>query len=124
MTAANVGYVTNVHGRRRSFEHARVGGKLRGDVERQAINMPIQSFGADIIKLAMKTAFITVIDAEQWRGNIRLLLTIHDELLFEVRDDILSNVMPLLTECMEHVCELSVPLRVDMKSGKNWSDMK
>lgn len=122
--AATVGYVTNIHGRRRSFEHARVGGKLRGDVERQAINMPIQSFGADIVKLAMKFIFNEIIKDGHWKENVRLLLSIHDELLFEIRDDILSDILPLLTTRMEDVCELSVPLRVDVRTGKNWGEMK
>lgn len=122
-TARN-GFVENINGRRRWFAHAG-GGSLRGDIERQVINMPIQSFGADIMKLAMIGTFSIVQHHNTANERVRLLLSIHDELLFEVHDDILSEIAPLLAEKMEHVYnELSVPLTVEVRVGKRWGSLQ
>ena len=93
-------------------------------MERAAINMPIQSLGADIIKLAMIKSFETI-KREGWlNSKAKLLLTIHDELLFEISDDILKKAAPALRETIENVYPLNVPLKVEVKIGKNWSEMK
>ena len=111
------GFVENEHGRKRWFENAgSEHPRYRAEVERMATNMPLQSLGADIIKLAMiKTAKEVGTD---------LLLTIHDELLFELPDDILEETKKKIKKEMEEVVTLRVPLKVDVKTGKSWGNMK
>ena len=87
------------------------------------MNMPIQSLGADIIKQAMIGAREKSRRAFALEAPIHLLLSIHDELLFEVRDDILETAIPMLQESMEHAEQLSVPLIADVKVGKRWGTM-
>lgn len=116
------GFVKNKNGRRRWFLEL-LYDPARGDFERQAINMPIQGLGADILKLAM-TQSARLIQEKQLGEAVRLLLSIHDELLFEMRDDILMDVLPLFKDAMEHVYTLSIPLTAEAKRGKNWGDME
>jgi DNA polymerase I len=120
-TARNVGYVTNANGRRRWF-HTH-GPRNFGEFDRAAINMPLQSLGADIIKLAMVRSS-AVLAEHGWLGaKVRLALSIHDELLFEVRDDTLSAVTSVLVPLMERVFPLAVPLVVDTAHGKHWGTL-
>ncbi len=116
------GYVTNKNGRRRWFLEV-LRNPSRGDFERQAINMPIQSLGADILKLAMVETD-RIIKERALGRDARLLLSIHDELLFEVRDDILKSILPILKDSMERVYALSVPLIVEAKQGTRWGAME
>ena len=113
------GFVANRNGRKRWFPQ----GAARGVIERAAMNMPIQSLGADIIKQAMIGAREKSRRAFALEAPIHLLLSIHDELLFEVRDDILETAIPMLQESMEHAEQLSVPLIADVKVGKRWGTM-
>jgi DNA polymerase-1 len=94
---------------------------LRGFAERTAVNTPLQGTAADLIKLAMIR-----IDAElQERGlRSRMLLQVHDELVFEVPDSEVDTMKRLVTEHMEHVHELKVPLRVEVGTGPNWRDLE
>lgn len=89
--------------------------------ERIAINMPIQGSAADMIKKAM-------IDIDQVikgkEDEIRLLLQIHDELIFEVKTDKLEKYQAIITKLMDEVIKLSVPITVDSKSGKTWAELK
>jgi len=94
-------------------------GMRRSMAERTAINSPIQGTAADIIKLAM----IRVADylkREQLRT--RMVLQVHDELIFEMPDDELS-IKEKLRELMQGVIELRVPLTVNLKQGRNWQSM-
>ena len=93
-------------------------GRQRNLAERTAVNTVIQGSAADLIKLAMVAI----------RGRLRkehlparMLLQIHDELIFEVRDDQLHPLAQLVTEEMVGVHTLSVPLKVDVKAGPNWA---
>jgi len=92
---------------------------LRGVAERIAINTIIQGTAADLIKLAM----IQVDDALT-KGNYRsaMLLTVHDELVFEVPDEELAAVSGLVKHIMEGVWNLKVPLKVNIQSGRNWAE--
>ena len=92
---------------------------LRAAAERLAVNSPIQGTQADIIKLAM-----IKIDQELERKKLesKLLLQIHDELIFECPDHELKIVEPLVREAMENIVKLSVPLKVDISIGKNWAE--
>ena len=110
------GYVENALGRKRWFPKE----SAPGEFERAAINMPLQGLGADIIKMAM-------IQCEQLlknKKNASLLLSIHDELLFEIEDAEIHTLAPELKRIMEGVFPLSIPLVVEMKIGKKWGTMK
>jgi len=94
---------------------------LRGFAERTAVNTPLQGTAADLIKLAMIR-----IDAELRKRKLRskMLLQVHDELVFEVPNNEIDALKHLVTERMEHVQELGVPLKVDIGTGPNWRDLE
>ncbi|MEK9194564.1 MAG: DNA polymerase [Patescibacteria group bacterium] len=118
--ARTFGFVKNPNGRRRWFIK-----DYRGDeIDRAAINMPIQSLGADIIKLAMIESFRFLKKGGVVPRGVKLLLSIHDELLFEVRNDTLKEIAMPLKKIMENIYPLSVPLKVEAKVGENWGEMK
>lgn len=112
------GYVKNENGRRRIIK----GG---GYMDRAAINMPIQSLGADIIKIAMINVFDFLKVEGLLGGGAKMLLSIHDELLLEVESDNLKNIVPRIKNILEKESySISVPLEVDAQKGKNWGNMK
>ena len=118
--ARTLGYVTNLNGRRRWLLQA--ASMVRGEAaeaERAAINMPVQGLAADIIKIAM-VKVAEEIKKRGWGGKARMLLTIHDELIFEISDDIIKEATKLIVSLMEGVYELEVPIKVTAKVGKNW----
>ncbi|MGB6877725.1 MAG: DNA polymerase I [Candidatus Acidiferrales bacterium] len=94
---------------------------LRNFAERTAMNTPLQGTAADLIKLAM-----IEIDRRLAGENFRtrMILQVHDELLFEGPQDELARLAPLVKQAMEQVHPLSVPLLVDLKAGPNWRDME
>lgn len=110
------GFVKNVNGRRRWFVKNHGVAPAPGEFERAAVNMPLQSLAADILKLAMIRVGGTV--------GAELLLSIHDELLFEVPDDTIGKKAPAIRDSMEHAFPLSVPLTVQVRYGKRWGDME
>jgi len=91
--------------------------RLRGFAERAAVNTPIQGSAADIIKLAMLRVDERLADDFP---DCAMLLQVHDELLFELPEGRLDELSVAVTEIMETVVELSVPLKVDGGSGANW----
>ncbi len=117
-SAKERGVVENMNGRKRWFSQ----NAAPGEFERAAINMPLQSLGADIIKKAMRRA--ADILSERYENDAFLLLSIHDELLFEVKKEKAEAVGKELAEAMEHVYSLSIPLTVEMKRGENWGTMR
>ena len=94
---------------------------LRNFAERTAMNTPLQGTAADLIKLAMIEIDRRLI-AQDFRT--RMILQVHDELLFEGPENELPRLAPLVKTCMEQVHPLRVPLLVDIKAGPNWRDMK
>ena len=94
---------------------------LRGFAERTAVNTPLQGTAADLIKLAMIR-----IDEEIRRRNLRsrMLLQVHDELVFEVPKSEVDEMKQLVQQQMENVHELKVPLKVDLGVGLNWRDLE
>ena len=94
---------------------------LRGLAERTALNTPLQGTAADLIKLAM-IKIQHELDAQRLRS--RMILQVHDELLFEAPPDELAQLQKIVQPAMEDVYPLRVPLVVDIKSGANWRDMK
>jgi DNA polymerase-1 len=115
------GYVESLFGRRRAMpELNSSNGQRRQAAEREAINAPIQATAADIMKLAM----IRVADELKCRQlRTRLLLQVHDELIFEAPDAEADEVQQLVREMMEQIHPLRVPLKVDMEVGHNWEEM-
>lgn len=112
------GYVKTLMGRRRYIPQINSGNwNRRSFAERTAINMPIQGTAADIIKQAM----IDIQDyLEKNKLNTKMLLQVHDELIFEVPDEEADTVPQNLKKLMETAFELSCPLKVDMGLAKNW----
>lgn len=112
------GYARTICGRRREISGIQsVTGRQRNMAERTAINTVIQGSAADLIKQAMLQV-ADRLQAEQHTG--RLLLQIHDELVFEVPNADCESLIQLVREEMESAMELSVPLVVDVKAGDNW----
>lgn len=116
--AKTLGYTATTFGRRRPFED--LNSKLfqvRENARRAALNAPIQGTAADIMKLAM-----TSIDQRMQEMGLksRMLLQVHDELVFEVAKGELETLKDLVTERMGNVVELSVPLEVQLGIGKSW----
>ncbi len=117
------GYVETLMGRRRYAPELRSShGGRRQAAERESINAPIQGTNADLIKLAMVRLHAELIS----RGlQARMLLQVHDELVLEVPDDEMTEVSKIVCETMEGVgTDLTVPLRVEVESGRNWEEMK
>ncbi len=93
----------------------------RGFAERTAVNTPLQGTAADLIKIAM----IRIDAALRERGlKSRMTLQVHDELVFEIPEDEVEVMQPLVREQMERVHELAVPLQVEMGVGPNWRDLE
>ena len=120
--ARDNGYVLTRYGRRRDLPAIRSSNyNLRSLAERMAMNTPIQGTAADIIKLAMIRAYRALRSAGL---KSRILLQVHDELVLEVKEQELAQVKELLQEAMEQAAELSVPLTIDINTGRNWADAK
>ena len=113
------GYVTTLLGRRRPIPELRGDPTQRSFGERIAMNSPIQGTAADVIKLAMLAVHRRL--AAEGRAA-RILLQVHDELILELPEAEVDTVRPIVTEEMERVIELVVPLKVDIGIGKNWSE--
>jgi DNA polymerase-1 len=119
-TASKDGFVSTLFGRRRYLPNiSHSDHRLRAEAERMAVNTPIQGTAADLIKKAM-----IVIDDElrKERRRARMLLQVHDELVFEVPLDELEAVVPMIQKEMEEVYPLRAPLRVEIHSGGNWDE--
>jgi len=116
--AKKLGFTATTFGRRRPFDdlNSKIF-QVRENARRAALNAPIQGTAADIMKLAMNA-----IDARMQKEGIasRMLLQVHDELVFEVAKGELEALKALVTEQMERVVELSVPLEVQIGVGKSW----
>ena len=113
------GYVTTLFGRRRYVPDLQSkNAQLVAAAERATINTPIQGTAADLIKMAM-VAIDRRLESDGLRT--RMLLQVHDELLFEVPEKEVKKVEKLVRETMEGVMALRVPLRVDVGVGKNWA---
>ncbi|MEE8564739.1 MAG: DNA polymerase I, partial [Atribacterota bacterium] len=119
--ARKKGYVLTLLNRRRYFEGINSKDKnIREFNERIAINAPIQGSAADLIKLAM----IKIGESfKKERFKSRLLLQIHDELIFEVYKPELEKTKVIIKDIMEHSIKLSVPIKVNLKTGNNWAEV-
>ncbi|MBC7312274.1 MAG: DNA polymerase I, partial [Rhizobium sp.] len=120
------GYVVTIFGRRAHYPEIRSSNpSMRAFNERAAINAPIQGSAADIIRRAM----IKVEPALETAGlkeRARMLLQVHDELIFEVEDEAVEAAMPIIVATMEHAAmpavSMRVPLKVDARAAHNWDE--
>ncbi len=116
------GYTHNELGRKRYFPEINSSQfQVRAAAERAAINMPMQSLAADIFKISMNK-----IEEEIGiqKEDIKLLLQVHDELVFEIQETEVKKYAEKIKEIMENAYKLKVPLVVDVKVGDDWGDMK
>lgn len=120
--AEKTGYAETMFGRKRSLPDIKsTNRQIKAMAERVAINSPIQGTAADIIKLAM----INIQDLIQKRNlKSRMILQVHDELIFDVVPEELELMKVLVVEQMEGAVSLTVPLKVEMGVGNNWYDLK
>ena len=116
------GYVSTLTGRRRFIPELKsMNNNIRQFGERAAMNMPLQGSSADIIKIAM----INVHERLKKEGlRARLILQVHDELVIDCPENELETASQILKCEMENAVKLSVPLTVEVNSGKNWYDAK
>jgi DNA polymerase-1 len=115
------GYVETVFGRRRATPDILASSAMvRAQAERMAINMPIQGTEADILKLAM-IAVEAFVAREGW--NVRQLLQVHDELVFEMSPELVDTVVPNICRLMETVADIGVHLQVEAKIGPTWGSL-
>jgi DNA polymerase-1 len=118
------GYAHTILGRRRPISGIRpaaIGGKQRNLAERTAINAVIQGSAADLIKRAMLTLSDRLHEA---KFPAKLLLQIHDELVFDVPEQHVRELAEIVRHEMEHAMDLAVPLVVDLSAGDNWLDVE
>ena len=112
------GYVETISGRRRYLKDINSANAIvRGGAERNAVNAPIQGSAADIIKIAMINIH-KKLTSEHWKS--KMLLQVHDELVFDVHNSELEKIQPMIKHEMENAFKMAVPLDVEIGLGKNW----
>ena len=112
------GYVETISGRRRYLKDINSANAIvRGGAERNAVNAPIQGSAADIIKIAMINIH-KKLKSENWQS--KMLLQVHDELVFDVHNSELEKIQPMIKHEMESAFKMIVPLEVEIGMGKNW----
>lgn len=121
------GFTETLFGRRRHFPGMQSTAPfIRAQAERMAINAPVQGTAADAMRVAMNRVY-TYLGNEQKLDDVRILLQVHDELLFEIKDDVLKEEVPKLVTLMEGVLDqyetYGVPLQADVAVGPNWGMM-
>jgi DNA polymerase-1 len=122
-SARETGIVTTLYGRRRLVPDVNNrNGQVRSAAERVAVNMPIQGTAADILKRAMIDLHAALVERESL--GARMILTVHDELLLEVREETADEAAALVRDRMAHAATLAVPLDVDVGMGRNWKEAK
>lgn len=122
------GFTETFFGRRRYFPALRSGiDYIRSAAERMAVNAPLQGTAADIIKLAM-IGVDRYVQENELQDKVRLVLQIHDELVYEIHNDLLEELVPKIKEIMERVLDPKeingVPLLASAEVGKNWLELK
>ena len=117
------GYTETLFGRRRYFpgleSHIPY---VRAMAERMAMNAPIQGTAADIVKFAMIQTH-KELEEKNFLHDARMLLQVHDELIFEIKEDAWNTVIPIIQNAMEHACAIEVPLTVSVAKGKKWGEL-
>lgn len=119
-SAKKEGYVETLLGRRRYFDYAHANGMQLAMYEREAVNSKFQGSAADLVKLSM----LEVYKRFKGRDDVRMLLQIHDELVFEIREELVENISAEIQEIMERIHPLDIPLRCNKAVAGNWKDLK
>ncbi len=116
------GFISTILGRRRYLPAINSKNmQMRSFAERQAINMPVQGSAADLIKKAMLDIFQEFKDK---KFSSKMVLQVHDELVFDCVKEELEKIIPIIKDKMENAFKLIVPIKVDMKKGKNWLELE
>lgn len=116
-----LGYVETLVGRRRYLPDINATiTMVKKAAERMAVNTPLQGTAADLIKMAM----ISVFEKIKEDKNIKMLLQVHDELIFEVKEESVDAAAKKIKDIMENIIELKVPIVVDAQVGNNWGELK
>jgi len=122
-TARATGVVKTMFGRRRLIPNINNKNfQVRATAEREALNMPIQGTAADILKKAMIDVHAAL--PRVAGGRARMILTVHDELLFEAPQESADETAETVRELMQSAVRLNVPLTVDVGIGENWKEAK
>jgi len=122
--AREKGFVETQLGRRRYVPNIKASNAMiRGAAERVAVNLPVQGLAADIMKLSMIAAEGHLKKINKKKTVAKMILQIHDELVFEVDEGLEKKFSAEIKKVMESVYELQVPLTVDVTSGKNWKEL-
>ena len=118
--AKEQGYVETLLGRRRYFDYASANGMQLAMFEREAVNSKFQGSAADLVKLAM----IEINKRFKERDDVRMLLQIHDELVFEIKEGIVESVADEIQTIMEGIFTLKVPLKCSRAVARTWKELK
>ncbi len=120
-TAKEYGYVETLKGRRRYLRDINSANfTVRGFAERNAINAPIQGSAADMIKIAMINIFARMKNPKSEIQKSKMILQVHDELLFDVHKDEVEAMKKLVVEEMENAMQIAVPIKAEVGVGENW----
>ena len=114
------GYIKTLLNRKRLFDFDSANAMIKAAYLREAVNTMFQGSAADLIKLSM----VKIYQKYKNNDNMRLLLQIHDELIFEVKEELLNETINDLKEIMENIYPLNIPLKVSVGIGKSWQELK
>lgn len=112
------GYVSTLLGRKRYFDFQNTSAMISAAYERESVNSVLQGSAADVIKLAMLEI------AKYLDEDKKLILQIHDELIFEIKDELLENFATITQEIMQNIVKLKVSLKTSLAVAKNWGELK
>ncbi|MGE4396893.1 MAG: DNA polymerase I [Sulfurimonas sp.] len=116
-----MGYVETLLGRRRYFDYKNASPMFRAAYERESVNSVFQGSASDLIKLSMNKIHRAI---EDEKLDAKMLLQIHDELIFEVDEDKADSLGERFKEIMQSIMELNIPLKASLNIGDNWSELK
>lgn len=122
------GYTETMFGRRRHFPGINSGAPfIKAMAERMAINAPVQGTAADMMRVAMNNIY-TRLSKEEKLSDVKILLQVHDELVFEIKNELLNTEIPLLVKDLENVLRgqetFAVPIVAEVAVGKNWGELE
>jgi DNA polymerase-1 len=118
--AMQCGYVKTLIGRKRRFDFQNASALMKSNYQREAVNTVFQGSAADIIKLAM----LKIDKKYQNDSQCKMLLQVHDELIFEIEENSVDMITKELVLIMQNIYKLEIPLKVEVNIGKNWKELK
>ena len=123
--ARQSGYVETLFGRRRYIPEINASNfQVKSGAERMAINHPVQGTAADLMKMAMIEIDQKLRDKKYKSDDIKILLQVHDELIFEVKENLVDEVSKVIKDAMENVLKLRVPVVAEVHAADNWGEVK